>query len=144
MADPFSIVAGVFGIIVPALDTTRHLLDDLKKISEAPAIVNDLSQDIGFVETTLESLKTVSEQEWIALGTTLIEQSRTAIESCTKSCAEFRTELQRWTRHSNEGDISWRDRASIGIFQRDQIKVMSRQLQKYRTTLNLVVSTATL
>lgn len=95
MADPFSIVAGVFGIIVPSLDATRHLLDNLKKISEAPAIVHDLSQDIGFVETTLDSLKTVSGQEWIALGTPVIEQSRTAIESCTKSCTEFRTDLQR-------------------------------------------------
>lgn len=144
MAEPFSIAAGVVGILVPALNTTRNLLDDLKKISEAPAIVSSLSQEIGFVETSLESLKGVNEQEWIALGTTVVEQSQTAIESCTKSCTEFRADLQRWTRHSNEGEISRRDRASIGIFQRDHIKAMSERLQKCQTTLNLVVTTATL
>lgn len=144
MSDPFSIVAGVLGIIAPALDTTKHLLDDLKKISEAPATVKTLRQDNGFVETTLESLKTVSEQEWIALGTTIIQQSQTVIKSCTKSCTEFRGDLKVWTRHSNEDDISLRDRTSIGIFRQNRIKAMSEQLQKYRTALNIVVSTATL
>lgn len=144
MSDPFSIVAGVFGIIAPALDTTKHLLDDLKNISEAPAIVSTLSQDIGFVETSLESLKGVNEQEWIALGTTVVEQSRTAIKSCTKSCTDFRADLQRWTRHSHESEMSRRDRVSIGIFRQNHIRAMSERLQKYRTTLNLVVSIAAL
>ncbi|KAF3768255.1 hypothetical protein M406DRAFT_326835 [Cryphonectria parasitica EP155] len=126
MADPFSIAAGAFGIIVPALHATRLLLDDLQKISEAPS--------------TME----ISPPQWAALGATVVEQSKNAITSCTKSCTEFRTDLQRWTRHSNEGDISWRDRASLDLFRQNQIKAMSDQLQKYRTTLNLVVSTAIL
>lgn len=144
MADPFSIAAGVVGVVIPALHATRLLLDDLQKISEAPSALETLGQDVGFVEATLKSLQTVSEPQWTAIGTTVVEQSSQAITCCTKSCTEFRTDLQRWTRHSHEGDISWWDRASLGLFRQDQIKAMSEQLQKYRTTLNLVVSTATL
>ncbi|KAH8742292.1 hypothetical protein F5883DRAFT_80395 [Diaporthe sp. PMI_573] len=144
MADPFSIAAGVVGVVVPALHATRLLLDDIQKISEAPSTVETLGQDVGFVEATLKSLETVSEPQWTTLGPTVVKQSSNAITCCTKSCTEFRTDLQRWTRHSNEGDISWRDRASLGLFRQNQIKAMSEQLQKYRTTLNLVVSIATL
>lgn len=144
MADPLSIAAGLVGIVVPALHATRLLLDDLQKISEAPSTVETLRQDVGFLEATLKSLETVSQPEWTALGATVAQQSSIAITCCTKSCIEFRTDLQRWTRHSDEGDISWRDRASLGLFRQNQIKAMSEQLQKYRASLNLVVSTATL
>lgn len=144
MADPFSIATGVVGIVIPALHATRLLLDDLRKISEAPSTVKALRDDVGFVEGTLESLKAVSQPQWTALGTTVAEQSEHAIASCTASCTEFRADLQRWTRHSTGGDISWRDKASLGFFRESQIKAMSEQLQKYRATLTLVISTATL
>lgn len=144
MADPLSIAAGVVGVVIPALHATRLLLDDIQKISEAPSTIESLGQDVGFVEATLKSLETVSEPQWTALGATVFEQSKNAIACCTKSCTEFRTDLQRWTRHSDEGNISRRDRASLGLFRQNQIKAMSEQLQKYRTTLNLVISTAIL
>ncbi|KAH7010789.1 uncharacterized protein B0I36DRAFT_257120 [Microdochium trichocladiopsis] len=99
MADPFSITAGVIGIVAPALHTTRLLLNDLRKISEAPSVVSALCEDVSFVEGTLESLAAVSEQQWRALGVVVAKQSEHAIAACTTSCAEFRTDLQRWTRH---------------------------------------------
>lgn len=144
MADPFSITTGVVGIVVPALHATRLLLDDLRKISDAPSTVEALREDVGFVEATLESLKAAGQPQWTALGATVAEQSEHAITSCTASCTKFRADLQRWTRHSTGSDISWRDRAGLGFFRESQIKAMSEQLQKYRATLTLVVSTATL
>lgn len=144
MADPLSITAGVIGITVPALHATRLLLNDLRKISEAPSAVGALCEDVSFVEGTLESLEAVSQQQWTALGVTVTEQSKHAITACTASCTEFRNDLQRWTRHSTEHGFSWRDRFSLGFFRENQIKAMSEQLQKYRTTLTLLISTATL
>lgn len=144
MADPLSITTGVVGIVVPALHAARLLIDDLHNISEAPATVETLCQDVGFLEATLASLETVTPPQWAALGPSVVEQSKNAITSCTKSCTEFRTDLQRWTRHSVKGDISWRDRTSLGLFRQNQIKAMSEQLQKYRTTLDLLISTAIL
>ena len=49
MADPFSITAGIAGIAAPALHGTRILLDDLRKISDAPALVKALEGDISLV-----------------------------------------------------------------------------------------------
>ena len=46
MADPFSIGAGVVGIIVPALDGTRLLLDDLQCIIDAPRAIETLKEDL--------------------------------------------------------------------------------------------------
>ncbi|KXJ84590.1 hypothetical protein Micbo1qcDRAFT_170126 [Microdochium bolleyi] len=129
MADPFGITTGVVGIVVPALHATRLLLDDLRKISDAPSTVEALREDVGFVEATLESLKAAGQPQWTALGGTVAEQSEHAITSCTASCTN---------------DISWRDRAGLGFFRESQIKAMSEQLQKYRATLTLVISTATL
>jgi hypothetical protein len=144
MADPFSITVGVIGIITPALHATRLLLEDLRKITEAPATVRALGQDVSFVEGTLESLAAVSQPQWTALGETVAAQSKNAITACTTSCTEFRKDLQRWTRHSTDGGMAWRDRVSLGLFRENQIKAMSGQLEKYRTTLNIIISTATL
>ncbi|KAH7010825.1 uncharacterized protein B0I36DRAFT_400738, partial [Microdochium trichocladiopsis] len=69
--DPLSVIAGVIGIVAPALHVTRLLLNDLRKISEAPSVVSALCEDVSFIEGMLESLEAVSQQQWTALGMTV-------------------------------------------------------------------------
>jgi hypothetical protein len=40
--DPLSITASVVGIVMPALDGTRLLLDDLQQLKDAPKVVKRL------------------------------------------------------------------------------------------------------
>jgi hypothetical protein len=144
MADPLSITASVVGIIVPALHGTRLLLEDLQQLKDAPKTVKRLVEDVHSVDTSLKLLQSVEDREWESLGVAIAEQSKTTISSCTQACDVFRTDLQRWTKHSGDGRFAWQDRANVGFFKQGQIKAMSEQLQNCKLTINSVVSIATL
>jgi hypothetical protein len=144
MADPLSIGAGVVGIIVPALHGTRLLLDDLRCIIDAPKAIETLKEDLCSVEMALTSLQAVKDVEWELLGNVVVEQSKATINTCTKACDMFQADLQRWTKHSDEGKLSWQDRANVGFFKQRRIKAISNQLQTCQISINSVVGIATL
>jgi hypothetical protein len=144
MADPLSISAGVVGIIVPALHGCRLRLDDLRRIIDAPKALETLKTNLHSVEMALTSLRAVKDVEWELLGDSVAEQSKAAIQSSTKVCELFRTDLQRWTKHSDEKKLSWKDRANVGFLKQRQIEAMSDQLQTCHIGMNSVVGIATL
>jgi len=144
MADPLSITASIVGIIVPALHGTRLLLVDLQQLNDAPKTIKRLTDDVQSVLSTLELLKGVEERDWKSLGQNVAAQSKATISSCTQACNLFRADLQKWTRHSEDGKLTWLDRANVGFFKKDQAKAMSEQLQSCRLAINLNVGVATL
>lgn len=145
MADPLSMTAGVVGIVTAALQTTALFMANLQRLAEAPAMIESLKQDIAVLTGTLEALAHLESAQWRALGTTVIEQSKATVVSCTLSCDKYMADLQHWTRHSSPSrGVAVRDRLALALWRESQIKTMSEQLQKYRTTLNLVISTASL
>jgi hypothetical protein len=144
MADPLSIGAGVVGIIGPALHGCRLLLDDLRHIIDAPKALETLNNNVQSVEMALTSLRAVKDVEWELLGESIAEQSKAAIQSCTTACELFRTDLKRWTRHSDGETLSWKDRANVGFLKQGQIKAMSDHLQTCHISMSSVVGIATL
>ena len=144
MADPLSITASVVGIIVPALHSTRLLLEDLQQLKDAPKTLKRLVEDVHSVDTSLKLLRSVEDREWELLGVAIAEQSKTTISSCTQACHVLRTDLQRWTKHSEDGKFAWQDRANVGFFKQGRIKAMSEQLQNCKLSITSVVSIATL
>ena len=144
MADPLSITASIVGIIVPALHGTRLLLEDLQQLKDAPKAVKRLVEDVQSVDTALKLLQSVEEREWGLLGADVAKQSKTTISSSTQACNLFRADLQKWTRHSEDGKLAWVDRANVGFFRKDQVKAMSEQLQSCKLAINLMVGVATL
>jgi len=144
MTDPLSICASVVSITVPALHGVRLLIEDLQQLKEAPKTIKRLLEDVQSVETSLKLLQGVEKREWDLLGASVLDESKTTISSCTQACNFFRTNLQRWTRHSGGGKLAWRDRTSVGFFKQGQIKAMSEQLQNCKLSINSVVSIATL
>ena len=144
MTDPLSITASVVGIIVPALHGTRLLLEDLQQLKDAPKIVKRLVEDVHSVDTALKLLQSVEDREWDLLGSGIAEQSKTTISSCTQAFDLFRTDLQRWTRHSDDSKLAWQDRVKVGFFKQGQIKAISEQLSNCKLTINSVVNIATL
>ncbi|RYP55593.1 hypothetical protein DL771_012347 [Monosporascus sp. 5C6A] len=141
--EPLSVAASIVGITAPALHGTRLLLDDLRRIVDAPDTVESLKQDLVSIESALESVKAVTDSQWESLGGNVFEGSKTAMNTCRRSCERFRSGLHRWTRHSEDGRLSWRDRAAVGFFKQSQIESMSEQLQNCRITLSSAVSIAT-
>ncbi|OCK85163.1 hypothetical protein K432DRAFT_343639 [Lepidopterella palustris CBS 459.81] len=144
MFDPLSVGASIVGITVPAIHVIRLLLDDLNNIINAPKAIQTLKDDITSAEMSLQSLQTIEDTEWEVLGETIANQSKAAIENCARACDMFRNDLQRWTRHSEQGRLSWQDRAKVGFFKEHQIKAMSKQLQSCKITFNAAVGIATL
>ncbi|KAK4139100.1 uncharacterized protein C8A04DRAFT_40987 [Dichotomopilus funicola] len=142
--DPLSITAGVVGIATPAVHCIRLLLEDIQKIVDAPEALKSLRNDLLSVDQALVSLQAVSEAQWQSLGDAVLAQSKTATTSCGESCDRFRATLGRWTRHSDDGKLSLRDRAMVGFLKQGHVKSMSEQLQHCKLTLTSVVCTATL
>ncbi|KAF8867327.1 hypothetical protein BDZ45DRAFT_700253 [Acephala macrosclerotiorum] len=142
--DPVSITASIVGIIGPALHGTRLLLEDLQQLKDAPKTVTRLVKDVHSVDISLKLLQGVEDREWDLLGVGIAEQSKTTIRSCTQACNLFRADLQRRTRHSEEGKLAWQDRANVGFFKQGQIKAMSEQLSNCKLAINSVVNIATL
>ncbi|PGH12592.1 hypothetical protein AJ80_06650 [Polytolypa hystricis UAMH7299] len=116
MADPLSFTASIAAVTVPALHGMRLLLNDLRRIRDAPETVEDLKDDIRSADTALTLLQAVQNSDWESLS----------------------------TRHSEGGRLSRRDRATVGFFKHDQIESISKQLQNCKITVNSMVSIATL
>src|SRR6266536_4454697 len=144
MAEPLSVAASIVGVTVPALHGTRLLLDDLQGIIDAPKSVESLKEDLRSVDMALKSLEAINDSEWKSLGGRVDDEAKIAISTCTRTCDMFRADLKRWTRHSEEGKLSWQDRANVGFFKQRQIKSTSDQLQTCKLTINSVVGIATL
>ncbi|KAK4159492.1 hypothetical protein QBC43DRAFT_129563 [Cladorrhinum sp. PSN259] len=142
--DPLSITAAVIGIAAPAAHCIHLLLGDLQKIVDAPETLASLKRDLLSVDQAVTSLQAVSDPQWELLGETVISQSKAAITSCKESCDRFRVSLGRWTRHSEDGRLSLRDRAMVGFIKQGYVKSMSEQLQHCKLTITSVVSIATL
>jgi hypothetical protein len=144
MSDPFSIAAGVVSIVVPALHGTRLLLGDLQQLKDAPKTIKRLTDNVQSVDKALKLLEGVERRELGLLGAGIAENAQVAIKACTEACELFRADLERWTKHSEDRKLVWRDRAKIGFWKKDQIAAMSEQLSNCKLTINAVVGTATL
>jgi hypothetical protein len=144
MADPFSVTAGVIGIVVPALHGVRLLLEDLQQLRDASKTVKRLTENVQAVDTALQLLKGVEEREWKLLGEDVAQESKVTISSCTQACNSFRANLQQWTRHSSDGKLVMQDRAKVALLKKGEINTMVEQLANCKLTINTVVSIATL
>lgn len=142
MGEPVSAAASFIGIIAVGLHGARRLLNDLENIGEAPKAIAGLKEDLRGVEMAIEGLKAVEPSELESLG--VAEQSLSAIKTCDKACETFRNDLQRWTKHSEDGKLSKRDRVKVGYFGNEKIKSLSTQFQNCKMTLISAVSIATL
>lgn len=143
MVDPLSIAAGVVGVTAPALHGTRLLLDDIRRIKDAPKTLRDLEGDVHSFEVILLALQAIEDRGWEVLSTHVAEQSKIIVGDCTVACHHFRTSLQRWTKHSGS-QLAWQDRAKVGFFKQGQIEAISEQLQHCKLTINSVISVANL
>ncbi|KAL8290754.1 hypothetical protein RB597_008823 [Gaeumannomyces tritici] len=143
--DPFSITAGVVGIVGPTLHCVKLLVDDIQKIIGAPDTLKALTEDLEFLRLTLVSVKDITTPQWKSLGEPVVKQSEAAIASCKDSCDTFQASLKHWTRHSkDDGTLSWRDRTALGLYRDGHVKSMSGQLKSCCSALSCVSNVATL
>ncbi len=139
MTDPFSITVGVVGVVAPAAHCVRLLLDDLRRIKDAPDEVKTLTGELDTINGILESLDKLPKEQWESLGETIPTLTEKASKLCGDSCTKFKDDLRRWTQH---GPLL--GRVTIGFSKQRQIKSMSTLLQSCKGTLSLVLIVAAL
>lgn len=144
MADPLSLASGIAGVVIPALHGMRLLLRDLQDIKDAPKNVQQLKNDLSLVDGALSSLQDIKAEDLDFLGPSVEANVQSTIKVCSTACDEFRADLQRWTRHSQDQKLSWRDRSTIGFWKQDHIKSIQGKLHNCQVNITSVVSTATL
>lgn len=144
MVEPLSLAANIAGVVIPALHGMRLLLRDLQDIKDAPRALKDLENEILLVDGALSSLQTVESEDIDHLGANVGDNLKSTIDICSTACEKFRVDLQRWTRHSQEQKLSWRDRSVIGFWKQSHIKSIQSKLQNCQVNITSVVSTATL
>lgn len=142
--DPLGIAASVGGIGVPVLQLVRRLNNDIRKIVDAPAAIKAVRDELIYLEEALTSLQAITDAQWNSLGENMANLAKSAINMCKESCEKLGDDLNRWTRHSEDGKLSWRDRATVGFFKQRYLESMSQQFHNCKTTLVSVSSSATL
>jgi len=138
------VAANIVGIAVPALHGARLLLDDIQQIRGAPKAIIGLKNELRSLEMAYQSLQAVAQPDWDSLGGTVADQAKVAVTTCEDACNLFRADLQYWTKHSEDGTLSWQDRLNVGFFKQHRVKALSDQLHTCYITMNLAVSVANL
>jgi hypothetical protein len=144
--EPLGVTANILGVVVPAVQAVRLLIDDIQRISDAPAAITSLRAELVTSHDILDSLRRTEELPWNSLGETIMAQSMSANTSYEESCKRLRAALNRWTRHSDDasGRLTFLDRTNVGFFKQSQLKTMTAAVEKCKTTLTLVVNVGTL
>lgn len=133
----------VVGLVMPALHIIRLLAEDIKKIIDAPKIIQDLRDKLDAIHASLGCLKDITEAQWAALGQKVSDQSKATIEACIKTCRDLDGRIHNWTKTQN-GQLSWRRKAVIGLFKEHRIKAEADQLLACKASLDATVNMATL
>lgn len=140
--DPLSITASVVGITTAALQSAQFLVKTIDNVKDAPGIIKDISADLRAIESVLQDLN-----KKVQDGSSQIIRSNQigpAVENCDRACKAFQLQVDRWMKHSKEDKIFWISRWKIGLFGPDKIKTFKGQLSDCKSTLNVVLTTATL
>ncbi|KAL2193535.1 hypothetical protein P885DRAFT_45041 [Corynascus similis CBS 632.67] len=128
--ESLAITAPLIGIAAPAAHYIHLLSEYSRKIVDAPRTLDSHRKDILSVEQVLASLQTISDAQWKLLGEIVTNHLKATATACGESCNRFRTDLSRWTRHSEDGKLSLRDR-TVG----SHLKSTTEQLQHCKITL---------
>jgi hypothetical protein len=140
--DPLSITASVIGITTAALQSAQFLAETIDNVKDAPGTVKDIGADLRAVQPVLQNLKDALQDG--SFQNALGDQIRPAVENCDGACKAFQSQVEHWTKHSEEDKIFWVHRWKIGLFGQERIRTFKGQLGDCKNTLNVALSTATL
>ena len=94
------------------------------------------------VADTITTIEAIDNADWESLGESVANTCKSAMRSCSASCANFKIALAGWT--SSDGKLSPWGRVTVGFFKKNNIKSLSSQLLSHKATFTLVMSRATL
>jgi hypothetical protein len=114
--DDISTTANIISLIVSAAYTACILLDNINSILGAPEIIILMRQDLESLKKALASLDRMPSVDLDLLGPEIVINIKSVFNLCNQACVKFSADLRRWTRHLDDGKLSWLEKVEIGFF----------------------------
>jgi hypothetical protein len=145
MADPLSMAASLVAVTSLALTSTQILYNAIDSLVNAPQTIANVKNDLGAVQTVLQSLSKVLEDRQAPAVESVLNQMglNFALKSCKTVCDDFAATIAKYTSHSTEARFAKRDRLTVS-FRKSKIAAFTERLGLCKQTLSLVLNCATL
>ncbi|EEU42253.1 uncharacterized protein NECHADRAFT_79997 [Fusarium vanettenii 77-13-4] len=147
MAEIVGTVSAAVSLTTTTLHVVRVLTNDLGSIKDAPQTISNAKTELHNVQSVIESLQTALGQgDWqpVLSDITCTGNLQAALKACSDVCGRFHEELRKLLRHSNEGDLSRRDRLNVGFFAKNKVVAFISELNVCKSTISLALSGANL
>lgn len=142
--DPFSLTVGSLGIAGAAVQSITALMHEINTIRDAPSVIAGLKDELVAVEAILLALDNAQKNCQLEHLTPDVRTGlQLAVTHCAETCTEFRNSIARWTKHSGGKMRVW-DRVRFGLYAERTVETLREQLNCYKSTINIAVSTAIL
>jgi len=137
--DPFNSVAGVVGMLGVAAHGMHVLWNEIESTQGAPDEIKSLKSELQVVEAVIRSLEgQISNRAEQKPG---LERS---ITICLSACERFGGQLSKWTKHSDNGTVQFRDSVTFALFGQKRVDTLWKQLQSCKSTVTMATSDAIL
>jgi hypothetical protein len=112
--DPLSITAAIIGISGAAITSIVSVRNTINNIQDAEKVVGDIRTQLDNIQKPLVShdTLTITDAGTLAASKDALARSGVAeaVNDCGKACVAFDKKLQKWTKHSPDGKLSFRDK----------------------------------
>jgi predicted DNA-binding protein YlxM (UPF0122 family) len=146
--DPFSITAGAIGITGFATTSIVQLHSLIDGLTEVQDLVTDVASSLANIERPLAALEQLSisdESTSLAAKEDLRKAGVVeAVNKCGDTCDKFSKKLTKWTKHSSSAKLSLRDRLSVSVWNREEIRTLQMQLKSCEATVQFAVASTQL
>ena len=147
MAEIVGTVSAAVSLTTTTLHAVRILANDLSSIKDAPQTIANAKTELHNVQSVIESLQAaLNQSNWqpVLSDITCTGNLEAALKACSDVCGRFHQELKKLLRHSNEGDLSRRDRFNVGFFAKNKVVAFISELNVCKSTISLALSGANL
>ena len=134
MTDPFSVVAGVVGIVGVALSNTRQVYDFIVGIKGAPETVTTLSGDLDSLANILQQLSDLTQDPSQAL---FIVPLKGSLERCITALNQLELSIKPYVERLRSGRSKWKRFA--WNFKEKEVAALQVRLGSCRENLQLAI-----
>lgn len=141
------ITASIIAVGTLAYQSCKSLNDFIGSFRNAPATLQALRSDLQVFQNLIELLQTslarVGDVDLTAEQLSCLEALESAIKSCQIACGHFADKLAKATSRSDDGHVSFLDRARLHFGEKDTLLLKSR-LGDCKETLDFALAIVTL
>jgi hypothetical protein len=142
--DPLSITAATIGISGAAITSIISIRNTISNIQDAEEVVGDVCTQLANIQKPLDSLKElrISDTSTLTASKEALAKSGVAeaVNNCGKACAAFDKKLQKWTKHSPEGKLSFRDKVTVGVWNKERVLTFKTRVETCQLSVQFAVS----